>query len=288
MFTIIKIALLAAVAVGSLYIPAAGAEPFRFIRIGDADGFGFRNTKGLVRAERGIAEPRAADTNGDGVLRQGEFLPDLNKDGGVAWFSRDEFDNRQPEESVDRNNVCKGCLSINSATRGSIWTDLALSSAAPNRNWPDEDGPRPPNNATFIFDFTVGKADIAPGSTIFFNLVFGDYDIDPAVVEVSFAKAPPRKLIPRNLQEQFSGGSFADGLIDARTSNLKFEEVFTKDANGDWRGFVRVVFVAPFEPYTAFDFVELSVFAMVRKPGDDQIVFTSVTSGPTVASSQDR
>lgn len=271
MFTIIRIALLGVFVITGFQIPSVTAEPFRFIRIGDSDGFGFSKTKGLVRAERGGVGARPADTNGDGILRQGEFLPDLNKDGGVVWFGQDEFDNRQPEEWVDRNNLCRGCLSINRGTRGSIWTDLALSRGAENRNWPDEDGPQPPNNARFVFDFTVGKTDIAPGSTIFFNLVFGDYDVEPAVVQVGFAKARPRELIPRNLREESVSGAFADGLIDARTSNLTFEEVFTKDADGNWRGFVEVVFVAPFEPFTAFDFVELSVFAMVEGPVRDSI-----------------
>jgi len=41
---------------------------------------------------------------------------------------------------------------------------------------------------------------------------------------------------------------------------LEFNEVFTKNDAGGWDGFVRVVFVAPNDPYTAFDYVELSLF----------------------------
>jgi hypothetical protein len=165
---------------------------------------------------------------------------------------------------VDRNHLCRGFIAINKGTRGSLWTDLALSSGAEDRNWPDENGPQPPNNARFIFDFTVGKNDIAPGGNVFFNLVFGDYDVDPAVVQVSFAGKPERALLLRNLQDHSSEvGAFLDGLIDGRSANLQFDEVFTKDEKGDWRGFVDVVFIAPREPYTAFDFVELSVFSMV-------------------------
>lgn len=258
---------LVATAILNALVTAAAAEPFRFIRIGDADGFGFSNTKGLVRADPfGPGPARPADTNGDGVLRQGEFMPDLNRDGQVAWFSRDEFDNRAPAESVDRNHQCRGCIAIHDGTRGSIWTDLALSSGADGRNWPDADGPIPPNNATFVFEFTVAKDDLAPSSIIFFNLVFGDYDVDPATVQVSFANKPARLLTLTNIRERSQVGQFLDGLVDARTANLKFDEVFTKDAAGNWRGFVGVVFVAPLEPYTAFDFVELSVFAMVNVP----------------------
>lgn len=265
MKSIILWAVLLAIAFAS-YQPAT-ADPFRSIRIGDADGFGFRDTKPLIRGMgRGVpGRPGAADTNRDGVLRQGEFLPDLNQDGAVAWFSQDEFDNREPEEMVDRNHLCRGCVAINRGTRGSIWTDLALSSGSEGFNWPDKDGPVPPNNAHFVFDFTVGKEDIAPGGNIFFNLVFGDYDIDPAIVRVAFANKPERSLELRNLQDHSAEvGAFLDGLIDARSANLRFDEVFTKDTEGNWRGFVDVVFVAPREPYTAFDFVELSVFSMVN------------------------
>jgi hypothetical protein len=50
-----------------------------------------------------------------------------------------------------------------------------------------------------------------------------------------------------------------DGLIQARTAVFTFEEVFTANANGDWHGFVSVVFLAPYNRYAAFDFVELSL-----------------------------
>ncbi|MBT7235290.1 MAG: hypothetical protein HN861_19755, partial [Rhodospirillaceae bacterium] len=55
-----------------------------------------------------------------------------------------------------------------------------------------------------------------------------------------------------------------DGLIQARTALLRFDEVFTRDENGDWRGFAGVEFFAPAEPYTAFDFVELSLFQIAE------------------------
>ena len=247
-------------------------EPFKNIRIGDQDGFGFTKTKGLLRptlrnnfgfdfegGSRRSPNSTAADTNGDGVLRQGEFLPDLNGDGRVAWFSEDEFDNRAPEEMVDRNNFCRGCLDIGDATRGSIWTDLALSTGAAGYNWPDKNGPARPNNATFIFDFTVKGDQIAAGSLIFFNLVYGDYDIVPAIVGVEFAKAQPRILEIENIGPD-------DGLIQARSAVLNFNEVFTDDGKGNWHGLVRVTFDAPLEPYTAFDFVELSLFQIAEGP----------------------
>ena len=83
---------------------SVSAEPFKNIRIGDQDGFGFTKTKRLLRLTlrnnfgfdfenemRRSPNSTAADTNGDGMLRQGEFLPDLNGEGRVTWFSEDEF-----------------------------------------------------------------------------------------------------------------------------------------------------------------------------------------------------
>lgn len=234
---------------------AAIAQPFEFIRIGDKDGFGFAATSGLVRA---TAAPHnlPADTNGDGVLSQDEFLPDLNRDGGVAWTSFDNFDNRSPAENTNTASECIGCKTVDASTAGAIWTDLSLSISAPDESWPDADGPSLPNNAEFRFEFTVDGNDIVPGSRIFFNLVFGDYDIDPALIAVGFRSRPNRTLLLRNQ-------GLRDGLIQARSAVLDFNEVFTKNDSGGWDGFMRVLFIAPRDPYTAFDFVELSLFDVV-------------------------
>ena len=69
-----------------------------------------------------------------------------------------------------------------------------------------------------------------------------------------FKQAEPRIL--RIANQRFRN---VDGLIQARTAKLKFNEVFTADAAGDWHGFVTVVFDAPIDPFTAFDYVELSL-----------------------------
>ena len=147
---------------------AAQAEPFDYVRIGDADGFGFTDLARLVRAWPG-PETLPADSDGDGRLGENEFLPDLNRDGGVAVFSHDNFDNRSADEIADRGHSCVGCLSIGDRTRGSIWTDLSLSASAPPANWPDADGPPPPNNAVFVFDFTAARDGILEHSQLFFN-----------------------------------------------------------------------------------------------------------------------
>lgn len=233
------------------------AEPFQWVRIGDIDGFGFSPTRGLARPVSGVgAGP--ADTNDNGRLEPEEFLPDLNADGGVWYRGEDNFDNRSSAERADRGHACQGCLAIGEALGGSRWTDLALSPTATASDWPDINGPAMPNSAAFVFDFRVARGDITPGGAIFFNLVFGDYDIDPAVVSVRFSNAPARIL--RIPNQKIRG---LDGLIQVRTATLTFDEVFTADEAGNWHGRALVVFDAPADPFTAFDYVELSLAAEV-------------------------
>ena len=235
----------------------AHAQAFEWVRIGDADGFGFPDTAALGRPIQGVG-PGPADTNANGVLEPDEFLPDLNRDGGVWYRGEDNFDNRSDAERKDAGHACQGCLAVGDKTRGSNWTDLSLSPTAPADDWPDLNGPATPNSAAFVFDFTVHDEAIVQGTEMFFNLVFGDYDIDPAVVFVRFKNAQPQVL--RIPNQRFRN---VDGLIQARTSRLPFNDVFTRDADGNWHGFLTVIFDAPIDPFTAFDYVELSLDAGV-------------------------
>ncbi|NKB49990.1 MAG: hypothetical protein GKS02_11600 [Alphaproteobacteria bacterium] len=259
----VKLSTVSAIILASFLVVAvltptpAAAEPFQWVRIGDIDGFGFSLTRGLVRPVPGVG-PGPADTNDNGTLEPDEFLPDLNADGGVWFRGDDNFDNRSQAERANTGHACQGCQDVGEATGGSRWTDLALSPTATASDWPDINGPAMPNSAAFIFDFTVARGDITPGGTIFFNLVFGDYDIDPAVVRLRFANAAPRIL--RIPNQQIRG---LDGLIQVRTANLRFDEVFTADADGNWHGRAVVIFDAPADPFTAFDYVELSLAAEV-------------------------
>ncbi len=104
-----------------------------------------------------------------------------------------------------------------------------------------------------MYKFFVATADVDPSTQLFFNLIFGDYDVVPANVTLTFASAPARTV---TLTTQPGA---ADGLIQAASALLNFTEVFTAHAGGGWDGFLRVDFIAPNEPYTAFDFTELSV-----------------------------
>src|SRR5262249_550714 len=106
----------------------------------------------------------------------------------------------------------------------------------------------------------VNGSDVT-GADLFFNVLFGDYDVVPANISLSFATAAP-KTIALNTQP-----AAADGLIQAAFANLAFGDVFSPDASGGWNRFLRVDFIAPNEPYTAFAFAELSTTPISQTPG---------------------
>jgi hypothetical protein len=233
-----------------MVVPSALAVPFDFIRVGDVDGFGYTNTAGLVRAT-GAPHTTPADTNGNGLLQQTEFLPDLNRDGSVATGSGDDFDNRSAAEKANTAPV-GGNGFTDTGSSGSKWTDISLSTSFTGPDFPDPSGPGLPNEPVFLFKFHVNGGDVVTSAPFFFNVIFGDYDVVPANITLSYASAPAVTLA---LTTQPGN---ADGLIQAATANLAFSDVFTSDGAGGWNGFLRVNFVAPNEPYTAFDYAELS------------------------------
>jgi hypothetical protein len=114
---LVTIAAITLATIPTLAGPAMVAEAFQHIRIGDIDGFGFRETQALARAARGIGRGPA---DSDGLLGEDEFLPDLNGDGGVACMSRNNFDNFGFEEATNRSRICVGCLSIGSRSAGVV------------------------------------------------------------------------------------------------------------------------------------------------------------------------
>lgn len=175
----------AALLVGTLMTGNALATPFDFIRIGDRDGFGF-SPAGLPAAGPGLA-----DTNGNGLLQQTEFLPDLNNDG--ASNTADNFDNRSAAEIADTGGL-GGSGFTDQGSAGYKWTDIGLSTGYSGSNFPDPGGPATPNEPRFEFRFHVADGDIVEGSTIFFNLIFGDFDVTPADVDLTFASEPSRTI----------------------------------------------------------------------------------------------
>ena len=154
--------------------------------IGDPDGFGIDPT-GLMRAGDGT-EP--ADTDGDGILEPGEFLPDWNGDGTVATGSGDDFNMRDPAEAAD-------------GTYGAAWTD---------RSWA---GLGIADNATFRFVFDVPAEDQPDyGLPHYINFLFGDYDAVPAEISIDDVIVP--------LTHQTDA---ADGLIQAAFTPVPWESM---------------------------------------------------------------
>jgi choice-of-anchor A domain-containing protein len=126
--------------------------------IGDIDGFGISPTTGLVRAT-GAPHNQRADTDNDGIIQPGEFLPDWNKNGSTAVGAGDDFDFRSPAELA--------------ATNGAQLTDHSITPAGAS------------NGVNFTFTFTVpAPGDSDYGVDHFINLVFGDYDVTPASIRV--------------------------------------------------------------------------------------------------------
>ncbi len=259
------------VTLGSLLIAQnVCATPFQNIRIGDVDGFGFdadANFASLVGdAGSGVG---SADRNHDGHLGAGDVLPSLNGNNVVATGNGDDFDNRLAE-------TVGGSGFVDNGTTGVEYTDIALStsydtSQANNRVYnantssygsggvfPGDANPNTLSNQPgFVFDFSVAAGDINVGDGIFFNMLFGDYDVQPATIDFAFAGGTSTL----GLSAQNNGPN--DGLIQAAFVLLDFSDVFTWDAiNNEWDGYVAVDFNAPNEPYTAFDFVELSLVAI--------------------------
>jgi len=123
------------------------------ILIGDVDGFGFVNPNSYSNAQGG-----APDTDGDGIIEAGEFLPDLAGVGAVNTL--DVFDNRSAAEMA--------------ATNGAQWTDRSLQAATTS-----------PHLKSFTFSFAVPTlGDPDHGVDHFINLIFGDYDVAPASILV--------------------------------------------------------------------------------------------------------
>ena len=121
---------------------------------GDVDGFGFTSPNDYENAQNG--DP---DTDGDGLIEAGEFLPDLDNDGHVQYYGNDQFDNREADEK--------------SSAVGAQWTDISLEDYYnyPGTGW-FGDSPADDVVFTFLFDVPeVGDADY--GVNHFINFIFG-------------------------------------------------------------------------------------------------------------------
>jgi hypothetical protein len=105
----------------------------------------------------------------------------------------------------------------------------------------------------FDFNFFVAKKDIKKNSSIYFNLLFGDYDVKDA--KVGFTTANGTYFEKQLTKQKNNKGQ--DGLIQSAFVELNFDEIFSSTAGG-FNGFLKTKLIAPNEPYMAFDYAELS------------------------------
>ena len=274
---------LALAALTTVCASAAMATPFTSVKIGDQDGFGFN---ALSPADYATVIGGAENGGDPNALGVGDQLPSLGGSPGVVTGSSDDFDNRLSEAYSISGGVLGGTSYVTGMS-GLEYTDISLSTswntsvantdiynANTNTNgkggedglgttFPDPGGPGTPNQPGFVFNFSVDSADIDSNNDIFFNMVFGDYDVSPASIKFTFGDASIQTLGVATQPAPL------DGLVQAAFVNLDFAKVFTL-VGSTYEGYVEVDFIANSEPYTAFDFVELSTTAIkttVPEPG---------------------
>ncbi|MDJ0796186.1 MAG: PEP-CTERM sorting domain-containing protein [Calothrix sp. MO_167.B12] len=129
--------------------------------------------------------------------------------------------------------------------------------------------------ATFTFDFSIGKNDIVKQDKMYLNMLFADYDVKTKVrddngqeildengkpiredVEFEFTMADGVTKFRRTLKTQ-KNRQGQDGLIQAAFIELDFDQIFEEDGD-NYNGKLTAKMLAPDEPYLAFDFAELS------------------------------
>jgi hypothetical protein len=258
-------------------LTASNVQAGFLIRIGDRDGFGYGTAPGFYAANGGFANIGEV-----GILSDGDFLPDINSKrdgtkGAVRNGDFDEFDFRSVAELDNTAVVANANVILGTQSTGSKFTDISLTESYGDRSKNekvlvggnpdiglarDTGGPFPdgnakvPNEATFVFDFYIDKANLPdgfnPSNGIFFNLLFGDYDVTPAKIEI---KGVGPEITPIDIDKQDPS---ENGLIQSASTTFSFGDVFTED-DFFYHGYLRVDFKAPLEPYMAFDYVELSL-----------------------------
>ncbi|MGB3087288.1 MAG: PEP-CTERM sorting domain-containing protein [Phycisphaerae bacterium] len=274
-----------AVTVGLVLVSGASAAPFDYIRLGDSDGFGFTlQANGVIVGKDGTIfdggggaghAPKIFDVgnlqldpNNDLTLGPGEYFGDLDNGGSVASGGWDGFNHRTVAEAAGAYVEGSGFTLTTSggkSTDGSQWTDISITNTygtqtpglkfnTGNGVFPDSGGAALPNYAYLSFVFLVDKADIDSSKPLFLNVIFGDYEVVPAKLDLVGAGGAFTKYIPLTTQTK-------DGLIQASYTPLAFGDVFIQDPNNanNWLGMLEVTFDAANEPFYALDSVELGL-----------------------------
>jgi len=154
------------------------------LTIGDVDGFGFVNPN----ASYNNAQGNNPDTNANGIIEAGEYLPNIA--GSSAVNTADVFDNRSALEIA--------------ATNGAQWTDRSLQGST-----------TPPHLKSFTFNFAVPTlGDLDYGVNHFINLIFGDYDVSPTSINVDGVTTA---LTAQSLND--------DGLVQLAFANVNWADM---------------------------------------------------------------
>jgi predicted nucleic acid-binding Zn-ribbon protein len=135
--------------------------------------------------------------------------------------------------------------------------------------------------AEFAFDFSVKKKDIKAGSPLFFNLLFGDYDVKDA--KVGFQTANGGYFEKQLTKQKNNQGQ--DGLIQSAFVELNFDDIFTANGSG-FDGFLKAKLIANDEPYMAFDYAEISTGKISSEPiPEPTAIFGLISFGAFATSS---
>ncbi|RME70876.1 MAG: HYR domain-containing protein, partial [Planctomycetota bacterium] len=201
--------------------------------IGDVDGFGFSDpANGWDLASLQQAGGGPADANGDGILTEGEAIPDLNGNGNTAIGSGDDFDNRSPAEKADADGT------------GAKWTDVTLLTG-PSSVQPPITSPGTPADPVFVFRFPVPTPDDPDfGLDHILNIVAADFDVPPFTITVD----------GKDVNGTALGPGIPDGGITVTIVNVPWTDMLDGKVVVEFKKMVN-------EPFIAIDYLRLSTHA---------------------------
>lgn len=283
--------------------------PDFYVRLGDEDAFGFRNIGNYYASFGG-----PCDTDGDGLLGPGEFMPNLdggpNRKSACRTGGKDDFCNRDDLELADAANYSNGCV-VHVGTTGSKYTDVALSTSwdaslkksktkgfyynhvgkdhdgrmhtiagrsyeqIASAGFPDGGASRNrPNMPGLVIDCKINQPTLAKLRR---NNKGGFGSIFVNILAADW-DVPPFKLVITNA----SGDSYDYPIT--RQSNAKGEDgmvqagFVTLSLNDfcdlDGNFFLQANFEAPNEPYITIDYLEVSTRQITIEPEQNELYVT--------------
>lgn len=284
-------------------------QPDFFVRLGDEDAFGFSNIGAYYASFGG-----PCDTDGNGLLGPGEFMPNI--DGGEGRKSacrtggKDDFCNRDNAELNDSANYSNGCV-VHVGTTGSKYTDVALSTSwdtSLNKSktkgfyyshvgkdhdgrmhtiagrtyeeiaaagFPDGGASRNrPNMPGLVIDCKINAGTLAKLRRNNSNK-FGSIFVNILAADWD---VPPFKLVITNA----NGDSYTYPIT--RQSNAKGEDGMVQAGfvtlsmndfcDAEGNFFLQANFEAPNEPYITIDYLEVSTKQIALEPDQNELYVT--------------